>query len=140
MYQAYAEAYQANLPMQKPADRFAVAASLNSDLARIQEWCNHWWMILNLNKTKALVVGWSRTVNHPHGNLLLSGVFIRANPNLYILGVKFDTTSPSKTMCMVCPGYAWENTSTDHVKVFVVESIARTSGRCNISYIETQEH
>ena len=28
----------------------------NRDLARIQEWCNHWRMILNPNKTKALMV------------------------------------------------------------------------------------
>ena len=27
--------------VRKPADRPAVAASLNRDLARIQEWCNH---------------------------------------------------------------------------------------------------
>ena len=40
----------------KKADRPAVAASLNRDLARIQEWCNHWCMILNPNKTKAFVV------------------------------------------------------------------------------------
>ena len=35
----------------KPADRPAIAASLNRDLARMQEWCNHWCMILNPNKT-----------------------------------------------------------------------------------------
>ena len=51
-----------NLPMQnaddstlmavvrKPADRLAVAASLNRDLAMIQEWCNNCCMILNPNK------------------------------------------------------------------------------------------
>ena len=37
------------------ADRLAAAASLNRDLVRIPEWCNHWCMILNPNKTKALV-------------------------------------------------------------------------------------
>ena len=47
----------------KAADRPAVAASLNRDMAGIQEWDNHWWMILNPNKTKALVVSRSRTVN-----------------------------------------------------------------------------
>ena len=47
----------------KTADRLAVAASLDWDLARIQEWCNPWCMILNINKTKALVVSRSRTVN-----------------------------------------------------------------------------
>ena len=39
--------------VRKPADTPAVAASLNIDLARIREWCNHWCMILNPNKTKA---------------------------------------------------------------------------------------
>ena len=46
----------------KPADRPAVAASLNRDLARIKEWCNHWCMILNPIKTEALVFSRSRTV------------------------------------------------------------------------------
>ena len=47
-------------------------------------------MILNPNKTKALVVSRSRTVNPPHGDLVLSGVSIRASLNL-ILIVKFDS-------------------------------------------------
>ena len=42
-------------------------------------------MILNPNKTKALVVSRSRTVSPPHGDLVWSGV-----SNLDILGVKFD--------------------------------------------------
>ena len=49
----------------KPADRPAVAASLNRDLVRIQEWCNHWCMILNSKKTNALVVSRSRIVSPP---------------------------------------------------------------------------
>ena len=73
----------------KPEDRPAVAASLNRDMARIQEWQNHRCMILNPNKTKALVVNRSRAVSHPHGDLVLSGVSIQASPNLDILGVKF---------------------------------------------------
>ena len=48
-------------------------------------------MILNPNKTKALVVSRSRTVNPPHGDLVLSGVFIQASPNLDILCAKFDS-------------------------------------------------
>ena len=77
--------------VRKPADRPAVAVYLNRDLARIQEWCNHWCMILNPNKTKALVVSRSSTVNLPHGDLFLSGVSIRASPNLDILGVNFNS-------------------------------------------------
>ena len=75
----------------KPADRPAVAASLNWDLVRILEWCNHWFMVLNPNKTKAFVISRSRTVNPPHGALVLSGVSICASPNLNILDVKFDS-------------------------------------------------
>ena len=48
-------------------------------------------MILNPNKVKALVVSRSRTVNSPHGDLVLSGVSIHPGPNLDILGVKFDS-------------------------------------------------
>ena len=48
-------------------------------------------MILNPNKTKALVVCRSRTVNLPYGDLVLSGVSIRASPYFDILGVKFDS-------------------------------------------------
>ena len=77
--------------VRKPADRPAVAASINMDLSRIQEWCNHWCMILNPNKTKALVASRSRTVNPPHGDFVLSGVSICDSPNLDILGVKFDS-------------------------------------------------
>ena len=77
--------------VRNPADRPAVAASLSMDLAKIQEWCNHWCMTLNISKTKALVVSRSRTVSPPYGDLVLSGVSIRASPNLDILGVKFDS-------------------------------------------------
>ena len=48
-------------------------------------------MILNPNKTKALVVCRSRTVNPSHGDLVLPRVTIRASPNLDIIGVKFDS-------------------------------------------------
>ena len=48
-------------------------------------------MILNPNKTKALVVSRSRIVSLPHGDLVLSGVSIRTSPYLDILGVKFDS-------------------------------------------------
>ena len=53
---AYADDSTLVVVVRKPADRHAVSASLNRDLARIQEWCNHWCMILNPNKIKALVV------------------------------------------------------------------------------------
>ena len=88
---AYADDSTLLAVVRKPAYRPAVPASLNRDLAKIQEWSNHWCMILNPNKTKALVVSRSRTVNPPHGDVVLSGVSICASPNLDILGMKFDS-------------------------------------------------
>ena len=69
----------------KPTVRPAVAASLNRGLARIQEWWNHWCHDTDSWQTKALVVSRSRTVSPPYGGLFLSGVSIRASPNLDIL-------------------------------------------------------
>ena len=43
--------------------------------------------MLDSDKTKALVVSRSRTVNPPHGDLVLSVVTIRDSPNLDIVGV-----------------------------------------------------
>ena len=67
---AYADDSTLLAVVRKPADRPALAAALNMELARIQQWSNHWCMIPNPNKTKALVVSRSRTVNPPHGNLV----------------------------------------------------------------------
>ena len=88
---AYADDSTLLAVVRKPADRPAVACSLYRDLAGIQEWCNHWCMIVNCNKTKALVVSRSIIVDTPHGDLVLSGVSICTCPNLYILGVNYDS-------------------------------------------------
>ena len=84
---AYADDSTLLAVVRKPADKPAVAASLNRDLARIG--VVH--MMLNQNTTKALVVSRSRTVNPPYGDLRLSGVSICASPILDILGEKFDS-------------------------------------------------
>ena len=62
-----------------------VASSLNRDSGVVQ---SSVCMIQNANKTK---VSRSRTVSPPHGDSVLSGVSIRASPNLDILGVKFNS-------------------------------------------------
>ena len=48
-------------------------------------------LLLNPNKTEALVAGRSRTVSPPDGDPVLYGFSFRASPNLNILGVKFDS-------------------------------------------------
>ena len=44
---SYADDYTLLAVVRKPADRPLLAASLNKNLARIQEWCNHWCMKLS---------------------------------------------------------------------------------------------
>ena len=49
---AYAEDSSLLAVVPKPADRPAVAVSLNMHLSGIQEWCNHLCMIMNHNKLR----------------------------------------------------------------------------------------
>ena len=87
--------------VRKPADRLAVAASLNRDLARIQEWCNHWCLILTPYKTKVLLVSRSSTLKSPHGDLVMSGVFsFSLVPTSTSLASSFTASSSSKIMCV----------------------------------------
>ena len=71
---AYADDSTLLTVVYKLADRPAVAASLSWVMARIQEWSNHWCMILNTNKTIDLMVSISRTENPPHGDFVFSRV------------------------------------------------------------------
>ena len=103
----FAYAYDSTLlaVVHKPEDRPGVASSLNRDVARIQEW----GMILNRNKTKALVR--FRTVSAPHGDFVLSGVSILASPNLDVPGVKLDSKAhlrrPCALYCFPCLSENW---------------------------------
>ena len=49
---AYADDSTLLTVVRKPANRLAVASTLNRDLAGIQEWCNHWCMKPNPIKTR----------------------------------------------------------------------------------------
>ena len=60
---AYADDSTLLAVVRKPADTSAVATSLNTELATIQEWYNLWCIILNPNKTKALAVSRYRAVS-----------------------------------------------------------------------------
>ena len=75
----------------RPADRSAVALSLNRDLNRISEWCDRWMMKLNPLKTKTLIVSRSRTVLPVHGSLFLNGLVLPVSETLVILGVNLDS-------------------------------------------------
>ena len=100
----YTYADDSTLPpvVRKPADRPAVAASLNRDLARIQEWYNHWCMIQNLDKTK----GWVVIVDPglwtlPMVNWSCLGLPFALVPTSTFLAWSLSAGSPSKTICVV---------------------------------------
>ena len=75
----------------------------------MQEWCNHWCILLNPNKTKVLEVSRSRTVNPQYGGLVLSGHSDCASPNLEILGVKFASRLMFEVAwyCLSCLSKNW---------------------------------
>ena len=89
------------LPMQMTPHYWQLFASQQKDLLLLYLLTGTWLgfrsgaitgfsVILNPDKTTAIVVSIFRTVSPPHGDLVLSGVSIRASPNLDILVVKFD--------------------------------------------------
>ena len=86
----------------KPGDRSAIATSLNWDLVWIHEWCNHWFLILNPNKIKALVVSRSRTVNPPYGDKMSCPAFPFVLVTTFtFLAWSLTANSHLKTMCVV---------------------------------------
>ena len=52
-----------------PGVRVAVAELPNRDLGKVSEWCDLWMRILNVSKTKTMIVSRSRTM---HGKGLVS--------------------------------------------------------------------
>ena len=57
-------------------------------------------IILNINKTRALAVSRSRTVNPSHGNFVLTVASICASPNVKNPWIIDVAGSPLKTMCV----------------------------------------
>ena len=89
--------------VRKPADRPAVAASLNKDLARILEWYNHWCLILNPNKTKSFVViVYPGLSTIPMVTWTCLGFPFALVPTLAFLAWSLTSSSHLKTMCVVC--------------------------------------
>ena len=97
---AYADDSKLLAVVRKKADSIVVAASLNRDLARIQEWWNHSCMILNPSKTRSLVVDqglWTlNMVSWPCRGFLSELVLTSTS-----LAWSLTASSPSKTMCMM---------------------------------------
>ena len=65
--------------------------SLNRDLSRVSEWCNHWGMKFNESKTKTMMVSRSRTMHPQSLSLTIGGTVVKKSVDLDILGVTFDS-------------------------------------------------
>ena len=74
-----------------PAIRVAVAESLNRDLGRVSEWCDHWKIKLIGSKTKTIIISRSCTM-HPQSPLWPIGwTVLNECDDLDQLGVTFDS-------------------------------------------------
>lgn len=92
----------------KPLDRPTVVAYINCYLVWICDWCSSWYILLNPSKTKALVSR-SRTVYHPHGDLVLSCAPILTNLALTFLVQGLTASLSLQLMCFVlCHKSHWE--------------------------------
>ena len=74
-----------------PGVRVTVAESLNSDLVRVNAWCELWGMKLNASKTKTMIVSRSRTMHPLPPPLTIDGTLLKECDDLDILGVTFDS-------------------------------------------------
>ena len=74
-----------------PGVRVAVAESLIRELGRVSEWCGLWGMKLNANKTKTVIVSWSRTMHPQSPPLTIGGTVLKESDDLVRLGVTFNS-------------------------------------------------
>ena len=75
-------------------------ATADDSMAVVQEWCNHWCMILNPNITKAFVSR-SMTMNWPMVTWSCLGFLSTLVPTLTSLAWSLTASSSSKTTCLV---------------------------------------
>jgi hypothetical protein len=68
--------------------RQQVAASLESDLAKIDEWGKKWLVSFNATKTTQLIV--SRRTDHNHPAVHFQGTPLASSANMKLLGVTFN--------------------------------------------------
>ena len=88
---AYADDSNLVAVIPSPKDRLAVALSLIRDLVKLQVWCIAWGMMLNLSKTKAMLMSRSRTQHPPHPDISIGNIVLENVNELHILGMTLDT-------------------------------------------------
>ena len=58
---------------------------------KVSEWCDLWWMKLNVSKTMTLIFFRSRTMHPQPPALTIVGSVLNESDDLVILGVTFDS-------------------------------------------------
>ena len=74
-----------------PRDRSSVTASLNDDLAVINDWCCRLGMLVNPSKTRGMLISRSQTVEPLFPDLVIDGSVVEIVSELKILGVILDS-------------------------------------------------
>ena len=74
-----------------PKCRVEVAWSLIRDLVRLQVWCVAWGMLLNLSKTKAMLISRSMTPYPAHPDITVDDILLENVCEMRILGLTLDT-------------------------------------------------
>ena len=87
---AYADDSTLVAVIPSPRDRLSVAWSLIRDLIKLQAWCIAWGMMLNLSKTKAMLMSRSRTLLPAHPDISIGNVVLENVIELRILGMILD--------------------------------------------------
>ena len=72
--------------MPYPRDWASVAASLNDDLAMINDCCSRWGMLVNPSKTRGMLISRSRTVEPLFHDLVIDGSVVEMVSELKIIG------------------------------------------------------
>ena len=88
---AYADDSTLVAVIPSPMHRHAVAWSLIRDLVKLQAWCIAWGMMLNLSKTKAMLMSRSRTLLPAHPDIRVNNIALENVDELRILGMTLDT-------------------------------------------------
>ena len=69
----------------------AVAESLNRDLGKVSEWCDHCGIKLNAYKTKTMTISRSHTIRLQLPPLTIGGTVMKESDDIHTFGVTFDS-------------------------------------------------
>ena len=88
---AYADDSNLVAIIRSPKHRVEVALSLIRDLVKLHAWCVAWGMLLNLLKTKTMLISRSRAEHPAHPDISINNTILENVSELKILGLTLDS-------------------------------------------------